>query len=37
MLLRENGTILPQLGVLAAYAAAFLALGSWRLRAALTR
>lgn len=39
-LLRDNGTIAtiaPQLGVLAAYAAAFFALGSWRLRAALTR
>ncbi|NUO97292.1 MAG: ABC transporter permease [Nonomuraea sp.] len=39
-LLRESGTvtaILPQLGVLAAFAAAFLALGAWRLRAALTR
>ncbi|WP_345560095.1 ABC transporter permease [Nonomuraea rosea] len=39
-LLRRNGTIadiLPQLGVLAGVAAALLALGSWRLRAALTR
>jgi ABC-2 type transport system permease protein len=40
VLLRRDGTlldILPQLGVLAAIAAALLALGSWRLRAALTR
>ncbi|MFB4281800.1 ABC transporter permease [Nonomuraea sp. MTCD27] len=39
-LLRRNGTItdiLPQLGVLACFAAAFFALGTWRLRAALTR
>ncbi|NUR91544.1 MAG: ABC transporter permease, partial [Nonomuraea sp.] len=39
-LLRRNGTviaILPQLGVLALFAAALLALGSWRLRVALTR
>ncbi|TMR92265.1 ABC transporter permease [Nonomuraea basaltis] len=39
-LLRRDGTIadiLPQLGVLAGYAAVFFALGSWRLRAALTR
>jgi ABC-2 type transport system permease protein len=39
-LLRRSGTvldILPQLGVLALFAAAFFALGSWRLRAALTR
>jgi ABC-2 type transport system permease protein len=39
-LLGRNGTIaaiLPQLGVLAGYAAALFALGTWRLRAALTR
>ncbi|MEU5862577.1 ABC transporter permease [Nonomuraea sp. NPDC047529] len=39
-LLRRDGTVadvLPQLGVLALFAAALLALGSWRLRAALTR
>ncbi|RSM97572.1 ABC transporter [Nonomuraea sp. WAC 01424] len=39
-LLRGNGTVadvVPQLGVLALFAAALLALGSWRLRAALTR
>ncbi|MEU8357659.1 ABC transporter permease [Nonomuraea sp. NPDC048882] len=30
-------TVLPQLGVLAGYAAALFALGAWRLRAALTR
>jgi ABC-2 type transport system permease protein len=39
-LLRHGGTvadILPQLGVLAAFAAVLLGLGSWRLRAALTR
>ncbi|AQZ60309.1 ABC transporter, permease component [[Actinomadura] parvosata subsp. kistnae] len=39
-LLRRNGTIadiLPQLGVLAAFAAALFGLGAWRLRAALTR
>ncbi|MCK2217477.1 ABC transporter permease [Actinomadura sp. ATCC 31491] len=38
-LLRRDGTladVLPQLGVLAAYAAAFFALGAWRLRKALT-
>ncbi|MGW5161518.1 ABC transporter permease, partial [Nonomuraea wenchangensis] len=29
--------VLPQLGVLAGYAAALLALGAWRLRAALSR
>ena len=39
-LLRGDGTIatiLPQLGMLTAYAAAFFALGAWRLHAALTR
>ncbi|MGW0806380.1 ABC transporter permease [Nonomuraea sp. NPDC002799] len=39
-LLRRDGTIadiLPQLGVLAGYAAVLFALGAWRLRAALTR
>lgn len=30
-------TVLPQLGVLAGYAAALFALGAWRLRVALTR
>ena len=39
-LLRRDGTvldILPELGVLAAYAAVLLALASWRLRAVITR
>jgi ABC-2 type transport system permease protein len=38
-LVRRDGTIidiLPELGVLAAFAAVFLAIGSWRLRRALT-